>query len=129
MYFVLFFAVGNIAMGVCIYYVQRNEIGKNNLLYKYRPKNNSILLRLKLFKDDVRFNYFCLIPYILSWNIFFLVFIAYIIFWSGVKKIGDILSNKITIFVFMGILLLFALYLAIIEQVKFYCADKVKNKK
>lgn len=116
-YAILCCAVQILIFGALCFYCMKYDISKDSKLHKYRPSKNSILLRWKLFKDDKRFNYFLIIPYLIAWNIFIVVFIIYVLWWCGISYIENILSLNPLIYCFAGIMLAFMIYLAIIEQV------------
>lgn len=86
-YYSLTLASCILLMGIMCYFLQRFDINEDSKLYKYRPKPNHILLKLKIFKDNKRFNYFLLIPYLLSWFVFISVFFLYCLYWLGVPYI------------------------------------------
>ena len=71
--------------GVIWYYIQTYEIHKDSKLFKYRPSKDNILIRLKLFKYDWKFNYLLLIPYLISLVIFVCVLIIYMLYLFGIK--------------------------------------------
>ena len=86
-YFPLFNAIFSVVCGAIVYYVQRVPISTNSKLNKYKLSPKSILIKLKLFKYDNRFNYFLLIPYLFSWLLFFAVLILYIVYWCGIIQL------------------------------------------
>lgn len=104
MYGSLMIATAILLVGVMCYFLQKYEINETNVLYKYRPSKNNILIKLHLFKYNKRFNYFLLIPYLISWFIFIAIFMLYIVYWLGVKRLemlflGQILNTSLSIFV------------------------------
>lgn len=86
-YFPLLLAMCSVFCGAIVYYIQRVPISSNSKLNKYKLSPKNILIRLRLFKYDNRFNYFLLIPYLFSWLLFFVVLILYIIYWCGSAKL------------------------------------------
>ena len=102
-------------IGMCIYYFHRYDIGDSSKLNKYRLSPNNILIKLKLFKYNNNFNYFLLIPYLIAWNLFFIVFILYIIYWCGIKNLESFFLNKWVNISLMGLMLLYMAYLLFIE--------------
>lgn len=76
-----------------------------------------ILIRLKLFKYDNNFNYFLLVPYLIAWNLFFVILILYIIYWFGVTSMTAFFTNKWCILALLIVLLLYMGYGGIIQQV------------
>jgi hypothetical protein len=126
MYYSLILVVGIFLWGFACFFLQP-DIKKNNKLYKYRPKSNSLLLRLKLFKDNERFNYFLLIPYILSWVIFIVIFCLYCLYWFGVPYMQDILYSTIFLAVLLGIYFMYMLYIAVMKQVIINLSSSVSS--
>lgn len=103
MYGSLMIATAVLLVGVMCYFLQKYEINETNVLYKYRPSKNNILIKLHLFKYNKRFNYFLLIPYLISWFIFIAIFTLYLVYWLGVKKLemlflGQLLNTILAIF-------------------------------
>jgi hypothetical protein len=126
MYGPLVLAAGIFLWGFVGFFLQP-DITKRNKLYKYRPKSNSLLLRLKLFKDNKRFNYFLLIPYIVSWVIFIVIFCLYCLYWFGVPYMQDILDSTIFLAVLLGIYFMYMLYIAVMKQVIINLSSSVSS--
>ena len=117
MYGSLIIATAILLVGVMCYFLQKYEINETNVLYKYRPSKNNILIKLHLFKYNKRFNYFLLIPYLISWFIFIAIFMLYIVYWLGVKKLdilflGQILNTSLALF-----LVLLFIYTVLIQHI------------
>lgn len=87
-YFPLFNAIFSVVCGAIVYYDQRVPISTNSKLNKYKLSKTNILIKLKLFKYDNKFNYFLLIPYLFSWLLFFVILILYIIYWCGITQLA-----------------------------------------
>lgn len=117
MYYSLIAAGCILLMGFLCFFCQRADITEENKLYKYRPNANSVLLRLKLFKNNKRFNYFLLVPYISSWTIFIIIFFLYFLYWVGVPYIQEIISSVILVGTLLGVWIIVSIYTAIIQQV------------
>lgn len=134
MYYSLYCAFCILCSGVMCYFLQRFDISEDSKLYKYRPKPNNILLKLKIFKNNKRFNYFLLIPYLLSWFVFISVFFLYCLYWLGVPYIQEILSSVILNLVLCIFLISIMLYIGIIQIIieRFEsvagCTDKESQK-
>lgn len=114
-YLLLLGMMAIVYIGMCIYYFHRYDIGDSSKLNKYRLSPNNILIKLKLFKYNNNFNYFLLIPYLIAWNLFFIVFILYIIYWCGIKNLESFFLNKWVNISLMGLMLLYMAYLLFIE--------------
>ena len=97
-YLPMIMSIFSVAIGALIYYLPKYEITDYNSINKYKISKNNILIKLKLFKYDNRFNYFLLIPYLLTWIIFFVVFILYVLYWYGLSAVGNIFVSKYFIF-------------------------------
>ena len=105
--------------GAIVYYVHRyGGIPDNSFYNKHKPSKNNFLIRLKLFKYDNNFNYFLLIPYLIAWNLFFVIVILYIIYWCGVMELKNVFMCKWVNFSLLGIGLLYMLYSAFIDMTK-----------
>ena len=91
-----------VLMGWACYRLEKYIIGEDSKLNKYRASPNSILIKLKLFKYDWRFNYLLLIPYLISITVFLLILLLYILYWIGISQIGYVLWS-----VWFNILLIF----------------------
>lgn len=109
-------AICIVVAGWMIYYSQKYKIGDTSTMNKYKLSQTHILIKLKLFKYDNRFNYFLLIPYLVSWALFLLIFVLYILYWLGVAQLKIFLGNKFFILSLMGLLLLYMLYMGGIQQ-------------
>lgn len=135
MYYPLFFVIAILYFGVVCYFFQKYDINEDSKLYKYRPKPNNILLKLKIFRNNKRFNYFLLIPYLLSWFVFISVFFLYCLYWFGVPYIQKILSSVILKLGLCIVLIIIMIYIAIIQQIigsfnsAAWCKDKGSQKK
>ena len=107
-YFPLFNAIFSVVCGAIVYYVQRVPISTNSKLNKYKLSPKSILIKLKLFKYDNRFNYFLLIPYLFSWLLFFVVLILYIVYWCGIIQLESFFAckwvNVLMVFIPLGLM-------------------------
>ena len=102
--------------GWMIYYSQKYRIGDASTMNKYKLSPTHILIKLKLFKYDNRFNYFLLIPYLVSWGLFLLIFVLYILYWLGVAELGNLFKAEFFIFSLISLLLLYMIYMAVIQQ-------------
>ena len=96
----LWLAICIVVAGWMIYYSQKYRIGDASTMNKYKLSPTHILIKLKLFKYDNRFNYFLLIPYLVSWGLFLLIFVLYILYWLGVAQLKIFLGNKFFILSF-----------------------------
>ena len=112
----LWLAICIVVAGWMIYYSQKYRIGDASTMNKYKLSPTHILIKLKLFKYDNRFNYFLLIPYLVSWGLFLLIFVLYILYWLGVAQLKIFLGNKFFILSLMGLLLLYMLYMGGMQQ-------------
>ena len=112
----LWLAICIVVAGWMIYYSQKYKIGDTSTMNKYKLSQTHILIKLKLFKYDNRFNYFLLIPYLVSWGLFLLIFVLYILYWLGVAQLKIFLGNKFFILSLMGLLLLYMLYMGGMQQ-------------
>ena len=112
----LWLAICIVVAGWMIYYSQKYRIGDASTMNKYKLSPTHILIKLKLFKYDNRFNYFLLIPYLVSWGLFLLIFVLYILYWLGVAQLKIFLENKFFILSLMGLLLLYMLYMGGMQQ-------------
>ena len=108
-YFPLVCSIVTVACGAILYYIQRYEITNNNKFNRYKVPPNNILIKLKLFRYDNRFNYFLLIPYLIAWNLFFIILILYIIYWCGVVELEVFFVNK---WVGLSLCILLVLYIS-----------------
>lgn len=108
-----------VGCGVIVYYVHRyGGIPENSFYNKYKPSKKNILIKLHLFKYDNNFNWFLLIPYLIAWNLFFGVVILYITYWCGVIELESFFVSKWVNFSLIGLVLLYMLYSAFIDQTK-----------
>lgn len=112
----LWLAICIVVAGWMIYYSQKYRIGDASTMNKYKLSPTHILIKLKLFKYDNRFNYFLLIPYLVSWGLFLLIFVLYILYWLGVAQLKIFLGNKFFILSLIGLLLLYMLYMGGMQQ-------------
>ena len=117
-YFPLFNAIFSVVCGAIVYYCQRAPISNNSKLNKYKLSKTNILIKLKLFKYDNRFNYFLLIPYLFSWLVFFVIVVLYIIYWCGVIGLESFFVSKWVNSSLIGLILLYALYTVFIDLTK-----------
>ncbi len=118
-YFPLFSAIFLIFCGIIVYYVHRyGDIPDDSFYNKYKPSKNSLLIRLKLFKYDNNFNYFLLIPYLIAWNLFFVVLILYILYWCGITELSNIFINKWVNGSLTGLAFLYIVYSTFIDITK-----------
>ncbi len=122
----LFIAVFLVFLGSLVYYVQGYEITDNNDFNKYKLSSKNILIKLKLFKYDNRFNYFLLIPYLITWNLFFIIFILYIIYWCGLTGLESFFASKWVNFPLCGLIFLIMMYDAFIRQKILYSYTPAK---
>ena len=110
-----------------IYFKLKRPITDYSKLNKYKLSKNNILIKLKLFKYDNRFNYLLLIPYLTTWGIFFVSLILYIIYWCGVSALVIILGSSGVYYLFIiGTVLLLG-YLVFLENIlipRSYTLDK-----
>lgn len=113
--------------GIICYYVQKYEINEDNNLFKYRPNKNNILIKLKLFKYDWRFNYLLLIPYLISWSIFLITLILYIIYWVGGQYLINLFSNYWFHISLLVLIFLMLIYIAIIKEIINFYNGKTKS--
>ena len=126
-YIPLILAVLILLFGMICYHLLKYEINEDSKLYKYRPKSNNILIRLKLFKYNWKFNYFLLVPHLISWAIFLTVVVFYTVYWLGGGWLKSIfLLRWVQILIFCLLLLLY-IYCAIIQQVINRYNDKAKK--
>ena len=116
-YYPLIATVILLIYGVACYYLQRNEIKRDNKMFRCRPSSKNILIKLKFFKYDWRFNYFLLIPYLLAWTIFFLIISLYFLYWFGIKEIQIILLQNWLLSIIMVLWLIMIIYICIIQQI------------
>lgn len=115
-YFPLFWGAFLVVLGINIYYLHRyGGIKDNSVLNKYKPSRKNILIKLKLFKYDNNFNYFLLIPYLIAWNLFFVVLILYIIYWCGIVELEWLFASKWLNFLLCVLNLLFMGYSACVD--------------
>ena len=118
-YFPLGLSIMLVIAGAIVYYVHRyGGIPDNSFYTKFKLSKNNFLIRLKLFKYDNNFNWFLLIPYLIAWNLFFVVVILYIIYWCGVAELECFFVSKWGNFLLIGLSLLYMLYSAFIDQTK-----------
>lgn len=117
MYTPLVFAVIILYLGILCYYLQKYEIDENSKLFKYRPNKNNILIKLKLFKYDWRFNYFLLIPYLISWLVFIITLILYMLYWIGVKCLIDLFLMYWFHRALVILILLMEIYIATLQTI------------
>lgn len=103
--------------GILVYYVQAYEITDYNSFNKYKISKNNILIKLKLFKYDNRFNYFLLIPYLITCCIFIVVLILYVVYLFGVVELLMLIINKYVNLVLYGLAVLLLVYKTIIRKV------------
>ena len=126
-YVPLVLAVLLLYFGIICYYVPKYEINEDNKLFKYRPSKDNILIRLKLFKYDWKFNYLLLIPYLISLVIFVSVLIIYMLYLFGIKYIKILLlSNLFNIFLFIFVFMLI-IYDTILKEIINYYNGKSKD--
>ena len=116
-YAVLVAGVAVLMYGIICYFLQKFDITENNKLYRYRPKESNLLIKWKIFKYNLRFNYFLLIPYLFAWVLFIVILILYCVYWCGVSQLKNVLSSKIFIGSMGGIILLMMLYIGIIQVI------------
>ena len=112
----LLIAVFLIGWSADTYYNHRYDIGTSSSMNKYRLPREHILIRLKLFKYNNNFNYFLLIPYLIAWNLFFMIFIFYSIYWCGVGILANFFASKYVIFAMIILMLLYMGYTGFIQQ-------------
>ncbi len=132
-------AVCIVVAGWMIYYSQKYKIGDTSTMNKYKLSPTHILIKLKLFKYDNRFNYFLLIPYLASWSLFLIIVVLYVLYWFGIVVLANLFGSKFFIFSLMGLLLLYMAYMGGIQQLilnsngiekpNFLTDEKRKNEK
>ena len=99
----LWLAICIVVAGWMIYYSQKYRIGDASTMNKYKLSPTHILIKLKLFKYDNRFNYFLLIPYLviksrmrllykIVINLFLVACMSLAMFFSGSTK--EIVMNN-----------------------------------
>lgn len=113
----LVFSIIILVYGLVCYYVQKYEINEDSKLFKYRPSKNNILIKLKLFKYDWKFNYLLLIPYLISWIIFITILILYILYWIGIEYLINLFSLEIFHTLLFIFIFLMIIYICIIQQI------------
>jgi len=118
-YYPLLGAVLLLSYGAMCYYLQKHEIQSNNKMFKHRPSSNHILIKLKLFKYDWKFNYWLLIPYLLAWNIFLGTICLYLFYWCGIKALETILLQKWFLLIIGVLCLIMMIYAPVIQAVIF----------
>lgn len=106
-----------VIVGASNYYHHKYSIDASSAMNKFKLSEDHILIRLKLFKYDNNFNYFLLVPYLIAWNLFFVILILYIIYWFGVTSMTAFFTNKWCILALLIVLLLYMGYGGIIQQV------------
>lgn len=116
-YMPLFLAIFLVFLGANTYYHHKYNIEESSTLNKFKLPENHILIRWKLFKYDNNFNYFLLVPYLIAWNLFFVVLILYIVYWCGVVVMATFFTNIGFVFPLMILLLFYMGYSGIIQQV------------
>ena len=138
MYFPLIISILLILLSAVIYYHHSYEIGDSSSLNKYKGSKENILIRLKFFKYNNNFNFILLIPYLIAWNLFFIVFILYIIYWCGIAKLEVFFASIWTNNLGIGLIIVYITYGAFIQRKIFYSnnlekpdflTDEEKNKK
>ncbi len=102
--------------GAMIYYSQKYKIDDASAMNKYKLSPKNILIKLKLFKYDNRFNYLLLIPYLVSVGAFLILFVLYVLYWLGVAELGNLIKAEFFIFSLISLLLLYMIYMAVIQQ-------------
>ncbi len=112
----LVIAVFLVLCGAMVYYVQGYKITDNNKINKYKLSPNNILIRLKLFKYNNKFNLLLVVPYLITWNLFFVVLILYIVYWCGLTGLGSFFASRWVNFSLSGLSLLILTYHAFIRQ-------------
>ena len=113
----LVFSLIILYLGIICYYMQKYEINEDSKLFKYRPNENNILIKLKLFKYDWRFNYLLLIPYLIAWGIFIIIFVLYFLYWVGVKGLINLFSLYWCHIVLLIVMFLMVIYIAVIKEI------------
>ena len=113
----LLLAASLLLTGYICYFLQKFEIGETNKLYRFRPSKNNLLIKLRIFKYDWRFNYFLLIPYLFSWGIFLTVFILYILYWTKINTMKDLFLSYWFNFTLAAFIILMMIYIAVIQVV------------
>lgn len=126
-YFPLMFAGAIVLLGMACYHMIKYEINEDSKLFRYRPSRNNILIKLKLFKYDWKFNYLLLIPYLISWGVFFVIIVSYIVYWSGCKRLEKIFTLKGIHLTMFCLIILYELYIAIIQIIINKFNGKAKN--
>ena len=114
-YLLLYGMIGVVGLANVIYHFHRYEIGDSSKLNKYRLSPNHILIKLRLFKYNNNFNYFLLIPYLIAWILFFIIFILYIIYWCGIKILEVFFLNQWVNIALLGLILAYMSYALFIE--------------
>lgn len=109
-------AICIVVAGWMIYYSQKYKISDTSTMNKYKLSPTHILIKLKLFKYDNRFNYFLLIPYLASWSLFLIIVVLYVLYWFGIVVLANLFGSKFFIFSLMGLLLLYMAYMGGIQQ-------------
>ena len=114
-YYSLGAAMVLLVYGWMCYYLQKYEIYEGNKLFKCRPSIDNVLIRLKLFKYDWRFNYFLLIPYLLAWTVFLATIVMYCFYWCGIKELEVILLQKWFLLIIVCLFLAVMIYIGVIQ--------------
>ena len=126
-YFPLYWAIILVGLGIMLYYFHQYEIRESSSINKYRLSPNSILIKMKLFKYDKNFNWLLLIPYLIVWNLFFVVLILYIIYWCGAICLEAVFINKWINISLIILVFLMGGYYCIIRQSILYSSNSNKS--
>ena len=114
---VLIEAILIFSAGVGCYFNRKHTITEENKLYIYRPSDYNILLKCKLFKNDLNFNYFSLIPFILSILISISLFTVTLLSIVGINALQFILFSKAFQYTILGVISFLFLYYIIIDKI------------
>lgn len=116
-FFPLILAILLVVWGVDMYYNHRYDIADESTLNKYRLPKEHFLIKLKLFKYNNDFNYFLLVPYLMGWNIFFIILTLYILYWCGVTSLVNFFTSKWVLAILFLLYILYLLYFGIFQHI------------